>query len=133
MKPLKRFLHAIHALPEEVRRFLAAFSFMIAAATLFTGWNILIPARLASISSETINPAASINFQNPEDAQPKQEALSPLEGIGESFKSLQSIIGPRNISEPSPWGTPEGSGKSGLASITTFLETAWRYVYDPLR
>lgn len=120
MKPLQTFLETIRALPEEIRRFLAVFSLVIAAIIVFFGWNIIAPYRLTTLSGETISPAAAPGFQNLEDIQ-KQEALSPLEGITESFKSLQFIIGPKE------------TGRSGLASISTFLEKTWRYVYDPLK
>lgn len=121
MKPLKNFLQAIRSLPEEARRLLAGLSLVIAAIIIFSGWSMLISSRLTTLSGETVSPAAPINPAGLEYVPQGEETLSPLEGITESFRSLQSVIGPTN------------AGKSGLASITTFFEKAWRYVYDPLK
>lgn len=114
-------LETIRSLPEEARRLLAGLSFVIAAIIIFSGWNMLISSRLTTLSSETVSPAASINSGNFENTLQGEETLSPLEGITESFKSLRSVLGPKN------------EERNGLASITTFFEKAWRYVYDPLR
>lgn len=108
-------------MPEGARRLLAGLSLAIAAIIIFSGWSIMIPSRLTALSGETVSPAAPINPAGLEYIPQGEETLSPLEGITESFRSLQSVIGPAS------------TGKSGLASITTFFEKAWRYVYDPLR
>lgn len=121
MKRLQTFLETIRALPEEARRLLAGLLFVVAAIIIFSGWSITMSSRLTVISGETVSPATLIGPTDLEDVPQGEETLSPLEGITESFRSLQSVIGPTD------------TGKSGLASITTFFEKAWRYIYDPLK
>lgn len=135
MKRVKKLLQAIHALPEEARRLLAGLSFIIIAALMvFSSWNMLISSRLTSLSGETVGPAASgraspnkigraltPSFPSTEYAPAKSEALSPLEGVTESFRSLQSVIGPK------------GKDYGGLATVPTFFGKVWRYVYEPLK
>lgn len=121
MKRLNVFLEAIRALPEEVRKILAVFSFIITAIVVFLGSGMLIVGHLNSLGAEKLIPLTTESpkeqvKENPPENQ-EQAALTPAEGVAESFRAL-------------------GLGafaKDGLSTLTGGLEYAWRYVYDPLK
>lgn len=114
MKRLKTFLETIRALPEGIRRALAAFSFIIAIVFMFHVWSLFLPSQLERAPGEE----QKINLSA------ESQALSPAEGIAESLKSLDYLLPKIGVRDTS---------KGGLAAITTFLEKAWRYVYEPLK
>lgn len=116
MKQPKKFLYAIRSLPEGARRILAFVSFFLTALLVLQGWTFLLSQRLASFSAEESVPPAAEKETVPA-ANRGAAALSPAEGLTESFRALQ--LG--------------AVAQNGLSSAASALKIAWRYIYDPLK
>lgn len=91
MKRLREILKAIHSLPEEARKLLAGFAFVISILLLFGLWNISIPYRLSSLSETSTLPTSAVS-ESVLPSEEENQVLTPAGGLAESFRSLGSFF-----------------------------------------
>ncbi|QQG45610.1 MAG: hypothetical protein HYW89_01665 [Candidatus Sungiibacteriota bacterium] len=127
MKPLIKFLDAIRRLPEEVRRALAITSTVAAALIIFWAWRAAVVSRLERPEEFRMVRETPISTEKNVSSEP--DVLAPSAGLVETFQSLEKFIVPKQGTDQKSMG----SKRNILASISSGLEKAWRYVYDPLK